>query len=274
MKFHLLLTSLAPDSIEILHIFDIYCSLTNMQKQQNNHHYKFNVYKFALHLTNDTDLLSIYASWGRLTFNYILVNHHHKSTPPPEFLTYICHVHAVLRGGVVPAGGDGGHVHAVHGPYGRVAAVEVAAVGAPSHIVWTFTYTVSTPANTKEKKNLYMPCCTEEISAEFMSDSVVDVIPPTIMFLNHIFPTWSVSEEVLIHSKYIWTLLYHHLNYHYFLKISVRTFYIYKNSAYSSNVTTPAGFYLLLFAFLCFFWSWVLGWGSLRPMRSCVESAN
>lgn len=58
----------------------------------------------------------------------------------------------MLWGGVVLAGGDGGHVHAVHGPYGCVAAVKMAAVGATSHVVWTFTYTVYIPANTREKK--------------------------------------------------------------------------------------------------------------------------
>lgn len=36
--------------------------------------------------------------------------------------------------------GDGGHVHTVNLPYGRVAAVEVAAVGAGGHIVWTFMF--------------------------------------------------------------------------------------------------------------------------------------
>lgn len=55
----------------------------------------------------------------------------------PDALTDLCHVQAVLLGGVVPAGGDGGHVHAVDLPYGRVAAVEVAAVGARRHVVRT-----------------------------------------------------------------------------------------------------------------------------------------
>lgn len=82
-----------------------------------------------------------------------LGKHQTCNTPPPEVLTYICHVQAVLRGGIVPAGGDGGHVHAVHRPYGRVVAVEVAAVGATGHIVWTFTNTVSIPANSTEKEN-------------------------------------------------------------------------------------------------------------------------
>lgn len=52
-------------------------------------------------------------------------------------LTDLCHVQAVLLGGVVPVGRDGGHVHAVDLPYGRVAAVKVAAVGACGHVVWT-----------------------------------------------------------------------------------------------------------------------------------------
>lgn len=61
-----------------------------------------------------------------------------QKLPSPGVLTYVCHVQAVLLGGVVLMGGDGGHVHTVDLPYGRVAAVEVAAVGTGSHIVWTF----------------------------------------------------------------------------------------------------------------------------------------
>lgn len=60
-------------------------------------------------------------------------------------LTYICHVQAALLRGVVPPGGDGRHVHTVHLPDGRVAAVEVAAVGTARHVVGTFftgTFTV------------------------------------------------------------------------------------------------------------------------------------
>lgn len=55
-------------------------------------------------------------------------------------LTDLCHVQAVLLGGVVPAGGDGGHVQTVDLPDGRVAPVEVAAAGAGGHVVWTFTF--------------------------------------------------------------------------------------------------------------------------------------
>lgn len=70
-------------------------------------------------------------------------------TPPPV-LTYVCHVQAVLLGSVVPVGGDGGHVHTVDLPYGRVAAVEMAAVGAGSHVVWTFMFGPLT-VNMREK---------------------------------------------------------------------------------------------------------------------------
>lgn len=62
------------------------------------------------------------------------------SRSSPYILTDLGHVQAVLLGGVVPAGGDGGHVHAVDLPYGRVAAVEVAAVGAGGQVVWTFMF--------------------------------------------------------------------------------------------------------------------------------------
>lgn len=55
-------------------------------------------------------------------------------------LTDLCHVQAVLLGGVVPLGGDGGHVHTVDHPDGCVAAVKVAAVGAGAHVVWTFMF--------------------------------------------------------------------------------------------------------------------------------------
>lgn len=46
----------------------------------------------------------------------------------------------MLLGGVVPAGGDGRHIHAVDLPDGRVAAVEVAAVGASRSIVRTLVF--------------------------------------------------------------------------------------------------------------------------------------
>ena len=52
-------------------------------------------------------------------------------------LTDIGHVQAVLLGGVVPVGGDGGDVHAVDLPDGRVAAVEVAAAGTSTRVVGT-----------------------------------------------------------------------------------------------------------------------------------------
>lgn len=55
-------------------------------------------------------------------------------------LTYFRHVQAVLLGGVVSVGGYGGHGQTVHHPYRCVAAVKVAAVGAASHIVWTFQF--------------------------------------------------------------------------------------------------------------------------------------
>lgn len=61
------------------------------------------------------------------------------STSPPV-LTYLCYVQAVLLGSVVPVGGDGGHVQAVDLPNGRVAAVEVAAVGAGAHVVRTLVF--------------------------------------------------------------------------------------------------------------------------------------
>lgn len=54
------------------------------------------------------------------------------------YLTDIGHVQTLLLRGVVPAGGDGGHVHAVDLPDGRVADAEEAAVGAGSHVVRTF----------------------------------------------------------------------------------------------------------------------------------------
>lgn len=56
------------------------------------------------------------------------------------YLTDICHVQAPLLWGVVPVGGDGGHVHAVDLPDGRVADAEEAAVGAGSHVVRTFLF--------------------------------------------------------------------------------------------------------------------------------------
>lgn len=55
-------------------------------------------------------------------------------------LTYIGHVQAVLLGGVVLGGSDGDHVHAVDVPHGGVPAVEVAAVGPSSFVVWTFLF--------------------------------------------------------------------------------------------------------------------------------------
>lgn len=51
------------------------------------------------------------------------------------FLTYLCHVKAVLLGSVVPVGSDGSHIHAVELPYRGVDAVEVAAVGTARHVV-------------------------------------------------------------------------------------------------------------------------------------------
>lgn len=52
----------------------------------------------------------------------------------------------MFLGGVVPAGGDGGHVHAVHLPDGGVALIEVAAVGAGGLVVGTL---VSGPLTAK-----------------------------------------------------------------------------------------------------------------------------
>lgn len=55
-------------------------------------------------------------------------------------------------------GGDGRHVHAVHRPDGRVAAVEVAAVGAGSPVVRTFTNSVAVTMET-ERGTLYFSSC-------------------------------------------------------------------------------------------------------------------
>lgn len=63
-------------------------------------------------------------------------------------LTYIRHVQAVLLGGVVLGGSDGDHVHAVDVPHGGVPAVEVAAVGPSSSVIWTFLFG-PLPANTR-----------------------------------------------------------------------------------------------------------------------------
>lgn len=67
---------------------------------------------------------------------------------PRRVLTYVGHVQAVLLGGVVLGGGDGGHVHAVDVPHGGVAAVEVAAVGPSGSVIWTFLFG-PLPANTR-----------------------------------------------------------------------------------------------------------------------------
>lgn len=52
-------------------------------------------------------------------------------------LTDLGHIHAVLGRGVVAAGSDGRHIHAVQLPDGGVMRVKVAAVGARRHIVGT-----------------------------------------------------------------------------------------------------------------------------------------
>ena len=67
-----------------------------------------------------------------------------------RLLTYFCYIQAVHLGGVVPAGGDSGHIHTVDLPYRCVTAVEVAAVGAVRHIVWTLVFGPLT-AHTEEK---------------------------------------------------------------------------------------------------------------------------
>lgn len=60
----------------------------------------------------------------------------------------------MLPGGVVALGADGRHVHAVDVPYGGVAAVEVAAIGARRHVVGTL---VSGPlaVDAREKPRFY-----------------------------------------------------------------------------------------------------------------------
>ena len=65
--------------------------------------------------------------------------------------TYLCYVQAVLLGGVVPVSGDGRDVQTVNLPYGRVAAVKVAAVGTAAPVVWTLVLRSFT-AHVQEKR--------------------------------------------------------------------------------------------------------------------------
>lgn len=83
----------------------------------------------------------------------------------PPILTDVGHVHAVLLGGVVPVGGDGRHVHAVHVPHGRVAAVEVAAVGAGGHVIWTLSLRIFTAKTRKKSKQFHRNSQTTHSSA-------------------------------------------------------------------------------------------------------------